>query len=196
MTTDGKFRDERERALDDIRKAVNGKIQELVNWARDFMKGKDQLTLPDHLKIQETFRWPAALLHAASQLKDDKPLKEIFSRVSPRYQADDLRQVLGLSDDLTRSPAAKTDGRLSAFEDVLKILDVAERDLDLHPRPLPRETMEFWLKRHPIGPHHLELAYRENQRHFTKESLQEMRRFIVDLKNKPPKPPAPKFPSP
>lgn len=193
---DRKFREEREKALEEIHKAMGEKIQDLVAWSRAFMQGKEQLTLPDHMRVQETFRWPAAIMFAASDLKDDKGLKEVFSRVSSRYQAKDIRQVIGLSEDLTRSPAAKTDGRLSAFEDVLKVLEVAERDFDLTYRPLSPESMEFWKKRHPIDPQGLELAYRENQRHFMKESLKDMRETLVALKDKAPKPAQPKPPTP
>jgi hypothetical protein len=194
--TDRKFREERDRALDEIHKAVEAKIHELVAWSRTFMQGKEQLTLPDHLQVMEAFRWPNAIFFAASDLKEDKSLKEVFSRVSARYQAADKRQVLGLSEDLTRSVAARTDGRLSAIEDMLKLLEVAERDFDLTYRPLNSESIEFWKKRHPIDPQGLELAYRENQRHFMKESLQQMREMIEGLKNKSPKNGTPKPPSP
>lgn len=193
---DRKFREEREKALEEIHKVMTQKIQDLVAWSRSFMQGKEQLTLPDHMRVQETFRWPAAIMFAASDLKDDKGLKEVFSRVSSRYQAKDMRQVIGLSEDLTRSPAAKTDGRLSAFEDVLKVLEVAERDFDLTYRPLTPDSLEFWRKRHPIDPQGLELAYRENQRHFMKESLKDMRETLVALRDKTPKAPAPKPPTP
>ena len=193
---DRKFREEREKALEEIHKVMTQKIQDLVAWSRAFMQGKEQLTLPDHMRVQETFRWPAAIMFAASDLKDDKGLKEVFSRVSSRYQAKDMRQVIGLSEDLTRSPAAKTDGRLSAFEDVLKVLEVAERDFDLTYRPLTPDSLEFWRKRHPIDPQGLELAYRENQRHFMKESLKDMRETLVALRDKTPKPPVPKPPTP
>ncbi|TAL34795.1 MAG: hypothetical protein EPN97_08000 [Alphaproteobacteria bacterium] len=193
---DRKFREEREKALEEIHKAMTQKIQDLVAWSRAFMQGKEQLTLPDHMRVQETFRWPAAVMFAASDLKEDKMLKEVFSRVSARYQAKDIRQVIGLSEDLTRSPAAKTDGRLSAFEDVLKVLEVAERDFDLTYRPLTPDSLEFWKRRHPIDPQGLELAYRENQRHFMKESLKDMRETLVALRDKAPKPAAPKPPKP
>lgn len=195
--SDRKFREERQKALEEIHKAMTQKIQDLVAWSRDFMKGKEQLTLPDHMRVQETFRWPASVMFAAAELKDDKGLKEVFSRVSTRYQAKDMRQIIGLSEDLTRSPAAKTDGRLSAFEDVLKVLEVAERDFDLTYRPLTAESMEFWRKRHPIDPQGLELAYRENQRHFMKESLKEIREMLEEMKNGgAPKPPASRPPTP
>jgi hypothetical protein len=194
--SDRKFREERQKALEDIHKAMTQKIQDLVAWSRSFMQGKEQLTLPDHMRVQETFRWPAAVMFAASELKDDKGLKEVFSRVSARYQAADMRQVIGLSEDLTRSHTAKTDGRLSAFEDVLKVLEVAERDFDLTYRPLSPESMDFWKKRHPIDPTGLELAYRENQRHFMKESLQEIREMLEEMKNPSPKPPMAKPPRP
>jgi hypothetical protein len=194
--TDRKFREEREKALEEIHKAMTQKIQDLVAWSRAFMQGKEQLTLPDHMRVQETFRWPAAVMFAAAELKDSKSLKEVFSRVSTRYQASDPRQIIGLSEDLTRSPAAKTDGRLSAFEDVMKVLEVAERDFDLTYRPLSPDSIDFWKKRHPIDPQSLELAYRENQRHFMRESLQEIREMLEEMKSGKPKSPIFKPPTP
>lgn len=193
---DRKFREEREKALKEIQDAMVGKVKSLVGWSQSFMKGKDQLTLPDHMQVQETFRWPNAVFLAASDLRDDKSLKHVFSRVSARYQAPDPRQVVGLSEDLGRSPEARMDGRLSAFEDVMKMLEVAERDFDMTYKPLSPDSLDYWRKRHPIDPQSLELAYRENQRHFMKESLQEMRKMLQDMKDSGVIPPALKPPSP
>lgn len=198
MELNREFRKAREQAFDEIQQAMVEKIKEKALWSQEFVKGKnDGLILPEHIQLSETFRWPAALTYAASDLKEGKKdLKEIFSRVSSRYEGKPA-QVIGVADDFARSPEAKTDGRKSAFEDMHKLLDVAERDFDLTYKPLPRESMEYWHKKHPIEPQHLELAYRENQRHFMKESIGEMRKFLAELeagKPAPAKPPAPPKP--
>ena len=193
---DRKFREDRDKALKEISEALTDKMKELALWSGGFMQGKSQLSLPDYMRVQETFRTAAAVIYAVGDLKEEKSLRDIFSRVSARYQAPDPRQVLGLSEDLDRSPAAKTDGRLSAFEDVLKVLDVAERDFDITYKPLTRDSIDYWRKQHPLDPQSLELAYRENQRHFMKESLKDLRGMLEDLKAGSPKSPAPKPPSP
>lgn len=197
MELNRKYRKEREAAFDEIQKAFNRKMKELAAWSQEFVKGKTQMTLPEHMELQETFRWPAAVVWAASDLRDGKSLKEIFGRVSDRYQGRDPRQILGIADDFTRSAAAKTDGRLSAFEDMLKVLEVAERDFDITYKPLSRDQIEYWQKKHPLDPASLEYACRENQRHFMKESLKEMRRILHDLQGQKPQPGAkPKGPTP
>lgn len=194
MELNREFRKAREAAFDEIQQAMIEKIKEKALWSQEFVKGKtDGLVLPEHIQLSETFRWPASISYAASDLKEGKKdLKEIFSRVSSRYEGKPA-QVIGVADDFTRSPESKTDGRKSAFEDMFKLLDVAERDFDLTYKPLTRESMEYWHKKHPIEPQHLEYAFRENQRHFMKESISEMRQFLTDLESgKPaPKPPKP-----
>jgi hypothetical protein len=176
-----RFDEERNRALDEIHAAVSARMKQNVERTRAFMKGKKRLRLPEHQRIHETFRWPIALLRAAEELKAGRPLKETFARVSPRYRMEDPDQALGLSDDFLYSPAARTDGRRSAFEDMLRILSVAERDLDLEWRPVPEQTIAFWRRRYPLDPPRLELAHRSNQRRYSKESLREMRCFLEDL---------------
>lgn len=195
---DRKFREERTKALEEIQKALTDKIREKAFWSQEFVKGKETpLALPDYMQLQETFRTPAFALYAAGDLKEDKSLKEVFSKVSGRYQAKDPRQVLGVASDLVRSPEAKTDGRLSAFEDVLKVLEVAERDFDATYKPLTRESLDYWRKKHPIPDESLEYAYRENQRHFMKESLKEIRDLVEGLRDAKPAPgAAPKSPKP
>lgn len=194
---DRKFREERTKALEEIQKALTDKIREKAFWSQEFVKGKDPLILPDYLQLQETFRTVAFASFAAGDLKEEKSLKEVFSRVSAKYQAKDPRQVLGVASDLIRSPEAKTDGRLSAFEDVLKVLEVAERDFDTTYKPLTRDSLDYWRKKHPIPDESLEYAYRENQRHFMKESLKEVRDLIEGMRDGKPSPAAaPKPPKP
>lgn len=198
MELNREFHKAREAAFDEIQKAMIDVIKDKALWSQEFVKDKpDGLVLPEYVQLSETFRWPASLSYAASDLKDGKKdLKEIFSRVSSRYEGKPA-QIIGVADDFTRSPEAKIDGRQSAFEDMFKLLDVAERDFDLTYKPMGRETLEYWHKKHPIDHQHLEYAYRENQRHFMKESITEMRKFLTDLQdgkavpNAGPKPPKP-----
>ena len=198
MELNRKYRLEREAAFGEIEKAFNEKIKELALWSQTFTKGKTQLLLPEHMELQERFRWPSAVICAASDLKDGKKsLKEIFGRVSGRYEGRNPQQVLGIADDFTRSVASKTDGRLSAFEDIHKLLDVAERDFDATYKPLSWDQIEYWQKTHPLDPPTLEYAYRENQRHFMKESLKEMRELLNELQTGKPRPgAAPRAPRP
>lgn len=193
---DRKFREEREKALDEIHEAILQRIKDLLPWSRAFMQGKERLTLPDHMRVHESFRWPNALLFSVEDLKAQKPLKEIFARVSGRYQAPDPRQVLGLSQDLDPSPEARRDGRVAAFEDVMKLIDAAERDFDISYKPLSGESLAFWQKRESRAPEDMERAYRENQRQFMKESLQDLRTLVEELKNPRPKPSRTRPPSP
>jgi hypothetical protein len=180
---DRKFEKDRDAALAEIQKAMGDKIQDLAVWSQSFVQGKDPMVLPDYLKLQEVFRWPTAVSMAAGDLKENKSLKDVFSRVSSRYQAPKRQQVLGVADDFVRSADAKLDGRLSAFEDVLKVLDVAERDFDATYRPLSSGQIEFWQKKHPLPAEYLETAYRENQRHFMKESIKDMRALLIELRD-------------
>lgn len=199
MELNRKFRQERDAAFDEIQKAMNDKIRDLAYENVEFMKDKkDGLNLPDHILVSETFRWPAALTYAAGDLKEGKrSLKEIFARVSSRYEGSNPQQVLGVADDFTRSADAKLDGRKSAFEDLYKLLDVAERDFDLTYKPQSRDMLDYWHKKHPIGADHLEYAYRENQRHFQKQSIDNMRQFLKGLEAGKPAPGAkPSVPKP
>ena len=195
---DKKFRPEREAASNEIQTALGKKITALALANQATMPNRPEgLLLPEHVQIFETFRWPGALSFAAGDLKEEKSLKEIFGRVSARYEGKDLKQILGVADDFVRTPAAKLDGRTSAFEDVLKVLDVAERDFDLTYKPLDRNMLDYWRKKHPIDDQHLEYAYRENQRQYMKESIKAMREFLTDLQAGKPAPGvAPKPPKP
>lgn len=202
MNIERKFEQDRQKAFEDIQKALTEKITELAYWSSDFMKDKqDGLILPDYVKVSEVFHWPAALSGAASSFKEGKKdLKEIFSYVSGRYEGKNPQQIIGVADDFARSAEAKLDGRKSAFEDMRKVLDVAERDFDLTYKPLSKDSLDYWHKKHPIEHRHLEYAFRENQRHFMKESITEMRKFLDEVEagtfQPKPKPAAPKAPTP
>ena len=193
---DRTFKADRDRALDDIQKAITTRVTELAKWSQTLTNSNKQLLLPEYVELLEAFTWPTAVSSAAGDLKNDKSLKEIFSRVSVRYQSHDPRQVLGLADDLNRSPQAKVDGRTAAFEDVLKMLTVAERDFDMTYKPLSAESLKYWSRVHPIGDQNLEFAWKENQRMFMKKSIGELRELVEALRDgKPaaaarPKPPS------
>ncbi len=190
MELDRNFRKDREAAFDEIQKAMFAKIQEKALWSQGFVKDKnDGLILPEHVQLSETFRWPAAISYAAGDFKENrKPLKQIFSGVSGRYEGKNLQQIIGVADDFVRTPASKLDGRKSAFEDMFKLLDIAERDFDLTYKPLSKDMLDYWHKKHPIDYQHLEYAYRENQRHFMKESINEMRQVLTALQAGKPAP--------
>ncbi len=187
---DKKFKADRDRALDEIQKAVSTRVTELAKWSQTLTGNNKQLLLPEYVELLETFTWPTAVSSAAGDLKQGKSLKEIFARVSSRYQAKDPRQVLGLAEDTDRSPAAKLDGRAAAFEDILKVLTVAERDFDITYKPLSAETLKYWSKVHPIGDQNLEFAWKENQRMFMKQSIGELRELVEALRDGKPAPAA------
>ena len=193
---DKKFKAERDAALDEIQKAIGTRITELAKWSQSLTGNNKQLLLPEYVELLEAFTWPTAVSHAAGDLKNDKSLKEIFARVSSRYQAKDPRQVLGLAEDTDRSPAAKLDGRAAAFEDVLKLLTVAERDFDMTYKPLSGESLKYWNKVHPIGDQNLEFAWKENQRMFMKQSISEIRDLVESLRDGKPAPALPRLPKP
>lgn len=203
MELNRQYKKDREAAFNEIQKALTEKITELAYWSQDFVKDKkDGLILPDHVKLTEVFRWPASMSYAAGDLRDGKVgLKEIFSKVSGRYEGKNPQQIIGVADDFIRSADAKLDGRKSAFEDMYKLLEVAERDFDLTYKPLSKDSLDYWHKKHPIEPQHLEYAFRENQRHFMKESISEMRKFLGEVeagtfKAKPAPNAGPKAPTP
>lgn len=173
----------RDEALTEIREAMNERIRRQAMWSRSFIQRSKPLSMPDHLKIHEMFRWPGAVVMAAVDLQDGKSLSEVFSRVSARYQGP--ARLPATPDDTARSARAKTDGRYSAFEDVLKMLEVAERDFDATYRPLTRDQVEYWQKTHPLREEYLQLAYRENQRHFMKETMAELRSMIEFMRDNP-----------
>jgi hypothetical protein len=189
------FAAERKTAFADIQAAFTRKMEDL---AKEGVKYSDQskMSLPEIVEVQEKYRWTPAVLAAAIDLKADKPLKDIFARVSKRYQptAGFPRRPApnGPAEDMQR-PAGMS-GRDSAFADIRKMLEVAERDFDLTYQPLSRDHAEYFLKKHPIGDQHIRFAHKENQRHFMKESIKEARALLDTLQNPPsanPKPPQP-----
>lgn len=180
-----KFNQDRKAAFDEIQTAIGDKIRELALWSQEYIKANPRpngLLLPEHVELSETFRWPAQISHAAGDLKaGKKSLREVFAAVSSRYETKPARGAPSIPDDFNRSAAAMNDGRQSAFEDMHKLLDIAERDFDISYKPLNRNMLDYWHKKHPIGHGHLEFAHRENQRHYMRESLQDMRRFLHNL---------------
>lgn len=185
---------ERAKALGEIKQAFIDRMQKLAQaWTPPPDAGGGAI-MPEYIRTQETFKWPSTVLHIVSDLEERRPLKEVFSRVSGRYRDKVPDRILGLAEDLSPSPAGLRDGRASAFEDVLKALDIAERDFDITYQPLSREMVLYWQKRHPLTPDQLETAYRENMRHFMKEMIAEARSVLESLRDSSAK--APFFPPP
>lgn len=191
--TSSSFDAERKAAFADIQAAFTQKMNVL---AQEGVKYTDQskMSLPDIIEVQEKYRWTPAVLSAAIDLRAGKPLKDIFARVSKRYQppAGFPRRPApnGPAEDFQR-PQGQS-GRDSAFADIRKMLDVAERDFDETYQPLSREQAQYFLKKHPIGDQHIRFAHKENQRHFMKESIREARALLDNLQNPPaaaPRPP-------
>ncbi len=181
---DPKFRQERQDALNEIREAFTKRIHDLALQNNITDTG----TMPDYARIQEMFRWPSTILYIVEDLEKSRPLKEVFSRVSVRYES---QTALGLAEDIYLSPQTAADGRGRAFEEVLKALDVAARDFDISYQPLSRDMLSYWQKKHPIAAEHLELAWKENLRHFMGVAIAESRAVIENLRDHPPTPPGP-----
>ncbi|MFN7113682.1 MAG: hypothetical protein ACK4PK_04905 [Alphaproteobacteria bacterium] len=188
------FEAERKAAFAEIQAAFTKQMDAL---AKEGVKYTDQskMSLPEIVEVQEKYRWTPAVLAAAIDLKSGKPLKDIFARVSKRYQPrPGFPRKPGApppTEDMQR-PAAQS-GRDSAFADIRKMLDIAERDFDLTYRPLSRDQAQYFLKKHPIGDESIRFAHKENQRHFMKESIQDVRARLDALQSPPP--PAPKAPA-
>lgn len=196
------FDAERRAALAEIQAAFTKKMEDL---AKEGTKYTDQskMSLPEIIEVQEKFRWTPAVLSAAIDLQNGRPLKDIFARVSKRYQPPAGFPRRGVprgsaadqqlpAEDMQR-PQGQS-GRDSAFADIRKMLDVAERDFDATYQPLSRDQAQYFLKKHPIGDEHIRFAHKENQRHFMKESIREARALLDNLQNPPsamPKPPSP-----
>jgi len=191
------FEADRRAAFAEIQAAFTAKMHELAKEGAKY-SDSSKMILPEILEVQEKFRWTPTVLAAAVDLKAGKPLKDIFARVSKRYQppagfprrpaprgsaADQQR----LTEDMER-PAGQS-GRDSAFADIRKMLEVAERDFDQTYQPLNRDQAQYFLKKHPIGEEHIRFAHKENQRHFMKESIREARALLDTLQNPPSIPP-------
>jgi len=181
------FEADRRAAFAEIQAAFTAKMHELAKEGAKY-SDSSKMILPEILEVQEKFRWTPTVLAAAVDLKAGKPLKDIFARVSKRYQppAGFPRRPAqdGLAEDMQR-PVGQS-GRDSAFADIRKMLEVAERDFDQTYQPLNRDQAQYFLKKHPIGEEHIRFAHKENQRHFMKESIREARALLDALQNPPP----------
>lgn len=180
---DRKFREDRDRALEEIRDACMDRINRLsdITSARTPEEDRKQ-SMTDYVRDEEGFNWPVAVLYIVADMKEEKGLKEAFSHVSVRYDLPDRRQVLGLMDDLQLSPAAKLDGRLNAIETVLKSLDVAERDFSITYRPLRGDEIDDWRRRHPGDDSDIQAAHRAAHEKYTKEQIRELRDMLEGMK--------------
>lgn len=180
------FEADRKAAFAEIQAAFTAKMHELAKEGAKY-SDSSKMILPEILEVQEKFRWTPAVLAAAVDLSAGKPLKDIFARVSKRYQppAGFPRRPApnGPTEDMQR-PAGQS-GRDSAFADIRKMLDVAERDFDQTYQPLSRDQVQYFLRKHPIGEENIRFAHKENQRHFMKESIREARALLDTLQNPP-----------
>lgn len=190
---DKKFKEERQKALQDIHDAMMQKLEVLAKEGAKFQNA-DQMSMPEIIELQEKFRWVPATLMAAMDLKQEKPLRDVFARVSKRYQATKPRKpIQSIAADF--KAAQSTDGRASAFEDMRKILKIAARDFEMTYDPLTRDQAKWWLKKHPIGDQYIRIAHKENQRHFMQQALTGLHQTLDALEKgilpPPPKPPQP-----
>lgn len=190
---DQKFKDDRKQALTDIHDALLQKMEALAKEGTKFSK-TDDMSMPEIIELEQKFRWLPTAIMVAAELKQEKPLKEVFSRVSKRYQESRPRKPINaVASDFTR--AAGLDGRASAFADVRKALQIAARDFDISYDPLTRDQAKWWLAKHPIGDQYIRLAHKENQRHYMKQALTALE-DTLDLLEKGQLPPAPQKPKP
>lgn len=193
---DKKFQEDRRQALTDIHDALLQKMEALAKEGAKFSK-TDDMSMPEIVELEQKFRWLPTAIMVAAELKQEKPLKDVFSRVSKRYQQSRPRKPINaVASDFTR--AAGLDGRASAFADVRKALHIAARDFDISYDPLTRDQAKWWLKKHPIGDQYIRIAHKENQRHYMKQALTALEDTLdllekgklptVSKKPKPPKP--------
>lgn len=191
-----KFKEDRQKALQEIHDAMMHKLEVLAREASK-SKGGDKMTMPEILEQQEKFRWVPAALMVSLDLKQEKPLKDIFARVSKRYQTTKPRKpIQSIAADF--KAAQSTEGRASAFEDMRKILKIAARDFEQTYAPLTQDQAKWWLKKHPIGDKYIRIAHKENQRHFMQQTLASLHQTLDALEKgtlrlpKKPQPPGPK----
>lgn len=195
---DKKFKEDRQKALGEIYDVLLQKMEDLAREGVVFSKAEN-LSMPEIIEVEQKFRWLPAALMVAADLKEDKPLKDVFARVSKRYQQTRPRKPINtVASDFTR--AAGLDGRASAFADVRKALQIAARDFDISYEPLGRDQAQWWLKKHPIGDQYIRVAHKENQRHYMKQALTALEDTLTLLESGklklPPKPAKPKPPKP
>lgn len=169
---------ERKKALEDIRKVIVKRIE--ITAHSPLGKNNPAKSLPEHLEVQETFRWLAQAAGLTFQLEEGKmSLRDVFAQYAKPTAAD--------------IPGRRANGRDSAFEDVLKALELAERDFDAVYKPLSKDDLKRWQKVHPIEDKYLEYAWKENMRHFMKQAIAGIRKDVEDLRAAPPKPSGGKF---
>ncbi|TAL34796.1 MAG: hypothetical protein EPN97_08005 [Alphaproteobacteria bacterium] len=181
---DKKFREGRDRALEEIRDACIERINRLSGITSKRTPEEDRKqSMADYVRDEEGFNWPVAVLYIVADMKEEKGLKEAFSHVSVRYDLPDRRQVLGLMDDLQLSPEAKLDGRLNAFETILKSLDIAERDFSITYRPLRGDEVDDWRRRHPGDDSDIQAAHRAAHEKCMKEQISSIRDMLEGMKN-------------
>lgn len=168
------YTQERKKALIEIHDAA---VSRITTLARSLLgKNTPDLDLASFVEVQEAFKWPGLVSTMATELEQGKKLQEVFSRVAQPQSGDLLTQ--------------RHNGRDSAFEDILKALDIAERDFEKTYAPLNKEQLKYWKAKHPIEDMYLEYAWKENHRYRMKESIAAIRKDIVALQSKPQAPAA------
>jgi len=177
-----KFKQERHKALQDIRDAMMIKMEALAKEGAKFTQA-DHLSMPEIIEVQEKFRWVPTTIGIAMELQQEKPLKEIFSRVSKRYETRRPPQSTQQALPADLAPITGKNGRDTAFAEVRRALDIAERDFDVSYPRLTRDQVQWWLKKHPIGEDSIRLAHKENQRHYMKAALTELRGTLDTLES-------------
>jgi hypothetical protein len=186
ITPQEKFRKDRKNAFDEIREVFLARMDELAKLGAT-LGDSGKMIMPDYLRTEETFRWPGVVLLITGDLKEEKPLKDVFARVSPRYDAATRPKLPAIAGDL--APSAAKDGRNSAFDDVFRALAIAERDFEDTYKYLSKGQLDYWRQRHPLPDAQLQLAYKENQRFARQQVLTEVRRTLEDLQNRAPSAP-------
>lgn len=176
-----KFTEDRKKTLAEIRAFGIERIKDL---AKSPTIKKANFILPEFMEAQENYKWPTMLHGIAEMLERDRPLKDVFATFAGKPQQYDT------------APRQHASGRDSAVDDVIRVLDAALRDFDQTYKPLTRDQMDYWLKKHPIGKESMELAYKENQRHFMKESIDWLKNELGTLRVPPSARPSFKGPKP
>lgn len=194
MSNDNTFKQERHKTLQAIRDAMMVKMEALAKEGAKFTQA-DNLTMPEIIEVQEKFRWVPTTIGLAMELQQEKPLKEIFSRVSKRYESRRPPQATQQQLPADLAPVKGLNGRDTAFAEVRRALDIAERDFDMTYPRLTRDQVQWWLKKHPIGEESIRLAHKENQRHYMKAALTEVRGTLDKLEALYKGPPQTKKPS-
>lgn len=179
---------ERKEALKKMKAALLQHVQTLAHEFSD-PDALRKANLPDTLKAQEKFYVQGIAYAVTCDLLDGKALKNAFARVSRRHSVKIVDDVAVR--DLTRAKTV-TNGTNSAIEDVFQALDILERDFDMNYGPLSRVALDQWKKKHPLTDDALQIAYKENQRHWRCEAIKEIKLVLTKAMAAPTPPAGPR----